>query len=339
MYTITSLRSIVPISSISPAPPGRPSTNGPGQITSKTVLFPNAPGGLPGNDDLGALSSWYVFSAMGFYPVTIPSRPLYELGSPIFKTGILHLPNGRDFTLLAPASSTRNRYIQSATLNGRPHQRPWITHQDLLSGGTLVLNMGPVPDKRWGAAPEAAPPSQTTGQPDMRIGEPSLTKVSAAALGSSPSITTASTAPSALAADTRLTTPAGTPVQWRCLVTNKGAAAGSISLALRVDGQPYATKTILLNAGDSEQVSIPVTLYRAGLHTITLGKTGLLQRLAVQARPPALVFSDLSLPLPPVLRRTDSFSVSAWVKNTGSTTSTAGVNLFIDHHPHSQQNT
>jgi putative alpha-1,2-mannosidase len=281
------------------------------QITETS--YSNAPGGLPGNDDLGALSSWFVFSAMGFYPVT-PGRPLYELGSPIFKTCILHLPNGRDFTILAPASSTRNRYIQSATLNGRPHQRPWITHQDILSGGTLVLTMGPVPNKHWGAAPGDAPPSQTTGQPDMRIGIPSLATI-------------------ATAADTRLTTPAGTPVQWRCLVTNKGTAAGSIPLALRVDGQPYATKTILLNAGDSVRVSIPVTLYRAGLHTITLGKTGFPQRLAVQARPPALVFSDLSVPLPPVLRRTDSFSVSAWVKNTGSTATTAAVKLFVDHRP------
>jgi putative alpha-1,2-mannosidase len=268
------------------------------QITETS--YSNAPGGLPGNDDLGALSSWYVFSAMGFYPVT-PGRPLYELGSPIFKTCILHLPNGRDFTVFAPGSSTRNRYIQSATLNGQPYQRPWIAHDDILSGGTLVLTMGPVPNKHWGAAPETAPPSQTTGQPDLHIGVPSLT--------------------------------AGVPTKWTCMVTNKGTAAGSIPLALRVDGQPYATKTILLNAGDSERVSIPVTLYRAGPHTVTLGKTRFPQRLTVQARPPALLFSDLSIPLPPVLRRADSFSVSAWVKNTGSTATTAGITLFVDHRP------
>jgi putative alpha-1,2-mannosidase len=277
------------------------------QITE--TAYSNAPGGLPGNDDLGALSSWYVFSAMGFYPVT-PGRPLYELGSPTFKTCILHLPDGRVFSIVAPGNSTRNRYIQSATLNGRPYQRPWISHQDILSGGTLVLTMGPVPNKHWGAAPEAAPPSQTSGQPDMHIGVPW--------------IITSSTAPAV---------PAGTPIKWTCQVTNNGTAAGSISLTLHVDGQPYATKTILLNAGNSAQVLIPVTLYSAGLHTITLGKTGFPQRLAVKTRPPALLFSDLSIPLPPVLRRTDSFSVSARVKNIGSTATTAGVTLFIDHHP------
>ena len=268
------------------------------QITE--TAYSNTPGGLPGNDDLGALSSWYVFSAMGFYPVT-PGRPLYELGSPIFKTCILHLPNGRDFTILTPGSSTRNRYIQSATLNGRPYQRPWIAHQDLLSGGTLALTMGPVPNKHWGAAPEDAPPSQTTGRPGMHIGVPSIT--------------------------------AGVPMLWTCQVTNNGTAAGSIPLSLRVDGRPYATKTILLNAGDSMRVSIPVTIYSAGLHTITLGKTGFPQRLTVQLRPPALLFSDLSIPLPPVLQRTGSFPVSARVKNTGSAATTAVVKLFVDHHP------
>ncbi len=136
------------------------------QITGTS--YSDVPGGLPGNDDLGALSSWYVFSAMGFYPVT-PGRPLYELGSPVFKSCTLHLPNGKDFTILAPASSARNRFIQSATLNGRPYQRPWIAHQDIRAGGTLVLMMGPLPNKHWGARPEDAPPSETTGAPDILI--------------------------------------------------------------------------------------------------------------------------------------------------------------------------
>jgi hypothetical protein len=216
---------------------------------------------------------------------------------------------------VAPCSSTLNRFIQSATLNGRPYQRPWIAHQDILSGGSLVLTMGPVPNKHWGAGPGDAPPSQTTGQPDMHIGVPRIGAGTTSAQATAPTV------------------PAGTPTEWTCQVTNNGTAAGSIPLTLRVDGQPYATKTILLNVGDSAQVSIPVTLYSAGLHTITLGKTGFPQRLTIQARPPALLFSDLSIPLPPVLQRTDSFSVSARVKNIGSTATTASVTLFVDHHP------
>jgi putative alpha-1,2-mannosidase len=273
------------------------------QITATS--YSDAPGGLPGNDDLGALSSWYVFSAMGFYPVT-PGRPLYELGSPLFNTCILHLPNGRDFTILAPASSPRNRYIQSATLNGRSYERPWIAHEDILSGGTLALTMGPVPNKHWGAAPEDAPPSQTTGQPDLHIGVPSLATP---------------------------TTIAGEPVEWSCLVRNNGSAAGSVRLELRVDGERHGSKTILLDAGDSARVSIPVILYRPGPHTISLAKTGMPQRLDVQARASVLHYSDLSIPLPPVLRRTDSFSVSARVRNTGSSAADTSIVLYMDRRP------
>jgi putative alpha-1,2-mannosidase len=267
--------------------------------------YSDVPGGLPGNDDLGALSSWYVFSAMGFYPVT-PGRPLYEIGSPLFKACTLHLPNGRDFSILSPASSARNLYIQSATLNGKPYQRPWISHDDLLSGGTLTLTMGPVPNKHWGTAPDDAPPSQTTGQPDFHLGIPSLARSTAAA---------------------------GDSVEWSCHVVNNGSAAGTIQLALRVDGQPYDTRAILLNAGDSARVTIPVAIYRAGQHTVTLNESGLPQRLYVQSRPPALVYSGLTTPLPPVLRRTDSFTVSATIKNTGSTTADTSITLYVDHHP------
>jgi predicted alpha-1,2-mannosidase len=294
------------------------------QITETS--YSNAPGGLPGNDDLGALSSWYVFSAMGFYPVT-PGRPLYELGSPVFNTCILHLPNGKDFTILAPGSSASNRYIQSATLNGHPYQHPWITHEAILSGGTLALAMGPVPNKHWGAAPEDAPPSQTTGQPDFHIGTPSLTTATATATAS----TTAMAAASATAS--RPSTPAGAPVYWSAQISNTGTAAGSAQVALFIDGQPYTTKSILLNAGDSTRVSIPVILYRAGPHSITVGKTGFPQRLTVQARPAALLFTDLTIPLPPVLLRTDSFTISARVENTGSSIADTSILLYIDHRP------
>ncbi len=288
------------------------------QITETS--YSNVPGGLPGNDDLGALSSWYVFSAMGFYPVT-PGRPLYELGSPVFTSCTLHLTNGKNFTILAPGSSARNRYIQSATLNGHPYQRPWIAHQDILSGGTLTLVMGPAPNKHWGAAPEDAPPSQTTGQPDFHLGTPSLTTVTATAS------TLQATAPAAT------TTPAGVPVYWSAPISNTGTAAGSIRVALFADGQPYDTKSVLLNAGDSARISIPVTLYRAGLHSITVGRQGFPQQLVVQARPTSLLFTDLTIPLPPVLGRTDTFSISVKIANTGSTATDTSIVLYVDHHP------
>jgi predicted alpha-1,2-mannosidase len=116
--------------------------------------------GIPGDEDWGAMSSWYVFSAMGFYPVC-PGSPTYNVGSPIFDQIKISLENGRVFTIRALHQSQHNKYIQSATLNGRALNKPWFSHADIAAGGTLVLDMGPQPNKSWGTAPDAAPPSMS----------------------------------------------------------------------------------------------------------------------------------------------------------------------------------
>jgi len=115
---------------------------------------------FPGMDDQGSTSSWYVMSALGFYPVD-PSSPDYILGSPIFDKATIHLGNGHDFTIVARNNSAKNIYIQSVTLNGKPWNKPWFSHSDMVDGGTLSLTMGPLPNKRWGSAVDAAPPSMT----------------------------------------------------------------------------------------------------------------------------------------------------------------------------------
>ena len=116
--------------------------------------------GIPGDEDWGAMSSWYVFSAMGFYPVC-PGSPTYNVGSPIFDEIKISLENGRVFTIRAMHQSAHNKYIQSATLNGQPLNKPWFSHSDIAQGGTLILQMGPQPNKSWGSAPDAAPPSMS----------------------------------------------------------------------------------------------------------------------------------------------------------------------------------
>ena len=114
----------------------------------------------PGMDDQGATSSWYVMSAMGFYTVD-PSSPDYIIGSPIFSRIKLHLGNGKIFEIVAKNNSEVNVYIQSAELNGRPWKKPWFSHSDIENGGKLVLTMGPSPNKLWGSAIQAAPPSMS----------------------------------------------------------------------------------------------------------------------------------------------------------------------------------
>ncbi len=114
--------------------------------------------GIPGDEDGGGLTSFVVFSSLGFYPVT-PGLPVYNIGSPLFSDISVKVPGGKTFRILAEDCSDENKYIQSATLNGQPLDKPWITHDDIVNGGTLQLKMGRHPNRQWGAAPEAAPPS------------------------------------------------------------------------------------------------------------------------------------------------------------------------------------
>lgn len=116
--------------------------------------------GYPGMDDQGATSSWYVMSAMGFYPVD-PSTPHYIIGSPIFDTVKLFMGNGKVLEIVAENNSAANLYIQAATLNGRQWNKPWFSHDDIKDGAKLVLKMGPKPNVSWGSAPGAAPPSMS----------------------------------------------------------------------------------------------------------------------------------------------------------------------------------
>ncbi len=116
------------------------------------MWFDDDPLGLPGDEDGGALCSWYVFSAMGFYPVT-PGNGLYAVGSPFFKRTRIQLPGGKVFIVKADNASKRNKYIQSAKLNGKKFDRAWISHSEIAEGGVLEFVMGDRPVKSWASDP------------------------------------------------------------------------------------------------------------------------------------------------------------------------------------------
>ena len=117
-----------------------------------TKSFSPKPGGLPGNDDSGAMSAWYACGALGLYPNA--GQAVYLLGSPIFPAATFKLANGRRFTIKAVDVSPANIYIIGAYLNGRPFNTAWIRHGDIMAGGTLLLQMGRHPSD-W---PEGPPP-------------------------------------------------------------------------------------------------------------------------------------------------------------------------------------
>ena len=105
--------------------------------------------GIPGDEDGGGLSAFAVFSSMGFYPVT-PGLPVYTIGSPVFSKVTIALENGKKFTVIANNSSVTNKYIQKASMDGKALNTPWFTHEQLMNGGTLKLEMGPKPNVQWG---------------------------------------------------------------------------------------------------------------------------------------------------------------------------------------------
>ena len=119
--------------------------------------------GLGGNDDCGQMSAWYIFSALGFYPVC-PGTDQYVIGAPYLPYLKLTLPNGNTFEVKAPLVSDRNRYVKEVRLNGKPYTKLYLTHADILAGGTLEFVMGPKPNKKRGLKSGDKPYSMTEGQ-------------------------------------------------------------------------------------------------------------------------------------------------------------------------------
>ncbi|WP_375436100.1 GH92 family glycosyl hydrolase [uncultured Hymenobacter sp.] len=123
--------------------------------TMNRMYLPTADG-YCGDEDNGQTSAWYVFSALGFYPVC-PGTDQYVLGAPLFPKATLHLPSGKDIVLNAPQNSATNRYVQQLTLNGKPYEKNWLSHQELLQGATLGFDMSATPNKSRGTKADAAP--------------------------------------------------------------------------------------------------------------------------------------------------------------------------------------
>lgn len=114
--------------------------------------------GVPGDEDGGGMTAFVVFSSLGFYPVT-PGLPSYNIGSPLFENAKIVMSNGKVFEIVAENVSEENKYIQSATLDGKPWNKPWFSHDDIKDGARLVLVMGSVPNKEWGSSDDSVPPS------------------------------------------------------------------------------------------------------------------------------------------------------------------------------------
>lgn len=127
-------------------------------------VYAATPGGEPGNDDLGATSSWFVWSALGMYPET-PGTPVLTLASPLFSKTIIHLNHGRQIVIHAPQASDNNAYIQNLKVNGKTTEQTWISFNSTQKGTTrLDYTLGSTPNKSWGTAAADASPSFGQGE-------------------------------------------------------------------------------------------------------------------------------------------------------------------------------
>ena len=119
-------------------------------------LYQPSPDGLVGDEDNGAMSSWYLFSSMGFFPVC-PGEASYTLGAPLFRKVTLNLQNGNQFVIEAPENEVQNIYVESVELNGNTISRNWISHDEITQGGKILFEMNSKPNRKRGTEDEDVP--------------------------------------------------------------------------------------------------------------------------------------------------------------------------------------
>lgn len=115
-------------------------------------LYTDKPDGLSGNEDVGQMSAWYIFSALGFYPVN-PVNGQYVFGSPVVNHAVLKVGQGKTFRFSVKNNTNKNQYIQSVVLNGKHYSKAYILHSDIVKGGEMTITMGPEPSDSWGVKP------------------------------------------------------------------------------------------------------------------------------------------------------------------------------------------
>jgi predicted alpha-1,2-mannosidase len=129
---------------------------------ARTELFGPTPAGEPGNDDLGALPSWYVWAALGLYPIT-PGTPVLTVNTPMFDRAQIALPAGKFIKIAAPGAQNGMKYINGLSVDGKPTDHTFLPESIIHDGGELTYSLATVPNKGWGAAESSAPPSFSAG--------------------------------------------------------------------------------------------------------------------------------------------------------------------------------
>jgi len=249
--------------------------------------FKASPDGLPGNDDLGAMSSAYVFNTMGIFPVC-PGRPIYAIGSPLFQSVKLHLANKKTFVIESKDQSAKNKYVRSLTLNGRPYEQLSIPHSLLVNGGTMQFVMSENMNEHWPKNKDPLELSETKSAANLQILKYSLSK----------------------------TKVEPNEQFWlHFSITNKGSL-GTKKVMVFVDGKEYGSKNCLVTPGTTLTDSISCRLYKLGQVTVGLDKIGAKMVEVVEpAHPVAHPFVVSGLTVKPVIKINSKQQIQYHIKN------------------------
>jgi len=263
--------------------------------------FLNAPGGLPGNDDLGSMSSWYVFSAMGFYPAC-PGNPIYTLGAPLFENLTLTLENNKKFVVRAENASPENCYIRKVLLNGQPYNKSWIPHSTIIRGGEILFEMDSVPNYDWASGHSFVPESETSGTPDFQISNITISK--------------------------KKVLP--NEKFWVRFSLNNNGSMGTKNVAIWENGNRLGSKNIVLEKNASRMDSIECRLYNPGKAWLAVNESPKKCKVRVIDNKLEKQFEYRQLSYSPILKLGEMQDVSIEIQNTGGKTDTALINISIN---------
>ncbi|HQE24677.1 MAG TPA: GH92 family glycosyl hydrolase [Candidatus Atribacteria bacterium] len=219
--------------------------------------------GLFGEDDAGAMSAWYVFAALGIYPVC-PGQDVYVLSSPVFEKVVIDAGSGNKFIIEAEDVSEQNMYIQSATLRGESLDKPWITYDDIARGGALKFKVGPTPNREWGSALEAAPPSMTEEKPAFRYSDINISSMSI---------------------------KSGETFTVSVIVKNEGELGGE-AVRIYANDECVSTKVVFLQPEETKEAKFECRLYKPGFYTIKIDDLDVRGVNVIGSKPAVFEYED-----------------------------------------------
>ena len=265
--------------------------------------YKNSQDGLPGNDDLGSMSSWYVFSAMGFFPVC-PGRPVYDLGSPLFKKVTIHLKDGKNFVVNSVNNNKSNRYVKEVKLNGYKNNKLYFNHTDLKNGGELSFTMTGNPGDAIRAGNLAAAPSETVKTPEIVLSNVRLLQ---------------------------RVVRSGEQLPVDFSLENKGSI-GTKTIRLYTDGKEVGQRSFLLKENELISDSIVCRLYVPGSYDLKVENSPSYKVIVRCLEDNCIPIIDVSaIHCTPIIQKGEPADVILNVKNRGGASGIDTLYIYLDN--------